>query len=193
MNDHLNDYFQCYAISFKVMMLPKKIAGRWYKRSLSRANVFQKKKANEDRSKNHGGGQARLGFSQRNFANGAAPRDFQRRQRKRWPLWGRQSADRQRTDARRGMARKGLEAGETGLLMESHCSLIKSFARRREGARIVHQRENQPTTSETKTKENGGRGVETRLDSRCAYDQPPLPLSRASLMLSQTCFTFVWQ
>ena len=28
----------------------------------------KKKKAKADRSKNHGGGQARLGFSQRNFA-----------------------------------------------------------------------------------------------------------------------------
>lgn len=54
--------------------------------------------------------------------------------------WGgegqRQSADRHRTtDAARRGGWPGRVKGETGLLMESHCSLIKSFARRREGAR----------------------------------------------------------
>lgn len=43
--------------------------------------------------------------------------------------------------------------------MESHCSLIKSFARRREGARSCTGEEREEgTASETETKENGGRG-----------------------------------
>lgn len=83
---------------------------------------------------------------------------------------GRQSADRHRTAGWPGRVK-----GETGLLMESHCSLIKSFARRREGAHEGGEREGERgggrgggTASETETKENGGRGARQQVRIRSA-------------------------
>lgn len=107
--------------------------------------------------------------------------------------WGgegqRQSADRHRTtDAPRRGGWPGRVKGETGLLMESHCSLIKSFARRREGARrgaIVHGGgEREGTASETETKENGGRGGTGARQQVCIRSSPStLPNGPRTLIL----------
>lgn len=76
--------------------------------------------------------------------------------------------------------------------MESHCSLIKSFARRREGARrgaarcdrARGRREREGIASETETKENGGRGGTGARQQVCIRSSPStLPNGPRTLIL----------
>lgn len=59
--------------------------------------------------------------------------------------------------------------------MESHCSLIKSFARRREGAHEGGEREGERGgggEEGLRVKRRRRKMAEEGPDSRCAYDQP---------------------